>query len=655
LKILDESTSKQDFLEYLLERINSRSINLFLGAGMSKKLPSNLPLSNEFRALVFEKLCIHEKIGEIYEKYVIQLSSIPFESFVKLMIDGSDFFKFFLSAFGSGKPNKNHLLITELVANGLISKILTTNFDIMLEQAVKLRQENLDDLKVVFDEKHFDKLDLNAMKTPVICKIHGSIQEPSSIRVTLDLISRQSLQQARANILDYFFRTSGKDLLVLGYSCSDKFDINPFLKNLKSKINVLIIKHEPTNFKIEKLGEPFEAFSGIQVACNTDDIIDYFWDKFLGGNHEDTKTGGQDWKKDIHSWSLRLDSAQRLYLVGNVLLEMRELDESILLFNQGLHRAPNKSLEALILTRLGSARILKGNYVKASELYRESLPLLEEGKDDIKIAEIYHFLGMIEKLRSNYDDAEDLLKRSLAICQRSGFLFGTATAMTEMGTIYQRKGDFEKGKALYSQSLVLDRKIGNVSGMAVCLHQLGMIRRIEGDVKRAENFFKESHEIRKKLGDKHGIAASKHELGLCALKRRKLDVAEKFFEEALQILEELGDQARIAWTLHELGTVFYVRGDYDRAEELIQRSIQIKRSNNDQKGISDGLAQIGVIRMQQGRYDEAERLLSDAYEISKKLEDKHTMKLVLRTLEMLYSRKRDLRKLYRTVALRESI
>lgn len=572
------------------------------------------------------------------------MNKIPFESFIASIVSDSDFFDCFVRIFGFGAPNKNHELVARLILKGYLTNILTTNFDVMLERSIHSLNDK-QDLKIIYNEQQFNAVNLNSNKVPVICKIHGGIQETASIRTILGLIAKSELIRSRSRILDYFFRTSNKDVLVLGYSCSDVFDINPFIESLSSKIRVMVVNHHITDFKIEKLPKPFERFSGNQITCNTDVIIDYLWKQFIGTKYTETENTDQHWRRDISTWIHGINSAQRLYLAGDIMLAVSEPNKSVELLRQALDKSSDKKLSAHILLSLASAKSLTGDYPEVARLCEESLPILEEIGEDIKIAQCHYLIGIVEKLRGNYVGAEELFRKSLMIYQKTGVTDGTARILLEIGTVYQRRGDFGNAEKSYKESLSLHRKNGNLVGIAGCLHQLGQIARIQGNRELAKSLLEESLEINNKLGLLLNIAGSKHELALCRRDSGELDEAQKLFEETLETLNMLNEQARIAWTLHDLGTVFFLREEYDKAEKLTLKSLEIKKSKNDQKGIAESLGQIGVIRIHQDRYVEAEKLLLDAWEISQKLKDKYTMNAILENLEIIYVKKREFAKL----------
>lgn len=357
-EMFNSSFSENDFLKYIADQINSKSLNFFLGAGISKNPPSDLPLASEFRDHFFKEVCIGEGREAVYFNFRNKLFTIPFEGFASTIIYGSNFFECFTRVFSHGKPNKNHLLVASLIAKNLLSRILTTNFDTLLEQAIASHNIETKDVLVLYDEKQFNKELLNSAKNPIICKIHGGIQDTSSIRTTLDLVAKSELQKARVDVLDYFLRTSKKDLLVLGYSCSDEFDINPFTQNLSSKTFVLLISHQENGFSIQKLKRPFESFQGYTVVCNTDKIIGYIWEQFVKTQYVSEKCNDQSWRDEVSSWIQGLNSAQRLFLVGKILIQLNEPKEAEKLLSQGLNLATNRRLKAYILSSLAQAQMI---------------------------------------------------------------------------------------------------------------------------------------------------------------------------------------------------------------------------------------------------------------------------------------------------------
>ena len=118
-------SSKIEFCKYLISRIIERKVSFFLGGGISKN--SGLPLAKELENYILKKLCDDLKIPN-FIKYFNNLT-LPFEAFVQIFTDyPKDFFSAFIEIYKLGKPNTNHFLISNLIKDGYVSEVLTTNF-----------------------------------------------------------------------------------------------------------------------------------------------------------------------------------------------------------------------------------------------------------------------------------------------------------------------------------------------------------------------------------------------------------------------------------------------------------------------------------------------------------------------------------------------
>lgn len=219
------SFSKKEFLAYLVEQIRNKKVSFFTGAGISKN--SGLPLAKEFESYLLQRLCNQLKLTKTYGRYSQSLN-LPFELFVDVLsYTSKNFFDSFLDIFRLGKPNANHYLISKLMKESYVSEVLTTNFDTLLEEA--LRIDNVD-FSYLFNEKQFRELDYNKLVSPVIFKIHGSVNHPNSVRSTLRVVASKVLLQSRTEIFSYFFDKLDKDIVFLGYSCSDELMLTSFSK-----------------------------------------------------------------------------------------------------------------------------------------------------------------------------------------------------------------------------------------------------------------------------------------------------------------------------------------------------------------------------------------------------------------------------------------
>lgn len=108
---------------------NSKSV-LFCGAGISAN--SGIPLARELVYRILRELDISSERADL-----LMESSLPFEAFFETVIDTSACANELFSVFDSEHPTTNHALIAKLAKLELIHVIVTTNFDSLIEEAMK--------------------------------------------------------------------------------------------------------------------------------------------------------------------------------------------------------------------------------------------------------------------------------------------------------------------------------------------------------------------------------------------------------------------------------------------------------------------------------------------------------------------------------------
>ena len=207
----------------LKESITVKQTVVFCGAGISRH--SGLPLANELVRYVLEMLNVLKEQTE-----TIINSNLPFEAFIETLREASDIDRI-LDIFHLGIPNTNHILLAKLAKAKYLKTICTTNFDQLIERA--LQSEGLvkgEDFQVFYKEDDFSHIDWDDDKIHLI-KIHGSVEDKDNMAVTLQQVAKQELSAQRMRVIEHIFsKGADQNVLVLGYSCSDVFDISPQIK-----------------------------------------------------------------------------------------------------------------------------------------------------------------------------------------------------------------------------------------------------------------------------------------------------------------------------------------------------------------------------------------------------------------------------------------
>lgn len=273
-------------LEQITNSAISNRLSIWAGAGVSCNPPACLPLARELKFHILERICSDGSLHELYKNRLYQNGDIgskieeyPFEAFIECIARDYEILDAILTMLRAGSPNENHDTIARLAAKGCIQEILTTNLDLLIEKALEsIGLSRSDDFQVYFTEKQFSATRLDR-DLPVIFKIHGSADHEDSVRIMLSDVASETLSESRVRILQHFLCSEEGDLLIVGYSGRDEFDINPALSRLSPKKRIFYVLHRPQVIEMGKgvtistLPYPFQNFRGCTLVCDTDEVI----------------------------------------------------------------------------------------------------------------------------------------------------------------------------------------------------------------------------------------------------------------------------------------------------------------------------------------------------------------------------------------------
>jgi len=191
--------------------LQTGTVTILCGAGVSAAPPSNLPLAS---ALVASARAAF--LGR-YDTYIRTFAVRP-ETFFKYVYDLAqlELIEYLKRILSSDKPNSDHLFLATALAAG--NHVITTNFDLLIEQAGT-------HLGVQFN-RYVSSLSLKTTISGTLLKVHGSIDSSRSLAVTIDQIGL-GLNSQRRSMLEAL--TKRRTVLVLGYSGYDQLDIMPAL------------------------------------------------------------------------------------------------------------------------------------------------------------------------------------------------------------------------------------------------------------------------------------------------------------------------------------------------------------------------------------------------------------------------------------------
>ena len=340
---------------------------------------------------------------------------MPFEAIVEILSENSDIDSI-LDIYSMGEPNTNHIFIAMLAKTHLIKTIVTTNFDSLIEKALinaELKEDR--DFKVYYLEDHFsnsnklwDELASDNDDIIRVFKIHGSIVDKNSIRATMKAVANQSLSDKRLNIIQHLFSTGTHDtVLVLGYSCSDVFDITPSIKRLN---------------KDKKRG--YQNIGTIYFNQRNFIMAIEYYEKSLKINLE---------IGDKNLESVCYENQGNAYLMLNDLNKSLEYQEKSLKIARDIG---DIRLESACYGNRGSTYLILYNFNKAIEYYDKSLKIAEDIGDIRGESRGYAGLSISYYMLCDFNKGIEYSEKSLKIAIDIGDKLGELKCYEGLGIAF---------------------------------------------------------------------------------------------------------------------------------------------------------------------------------------------------------------------------
>jgi len=316
-------------LPKIAKKIREGKVAIWYGAGIS--YDSGLPTASRFQSLYLDRL--KAKVGVV----PALPRDLPMEVLIECLSSVTELSSI-IGILRVGMPNPNHEFIASLVEKHFVKTVVTTNQDNMGERALTNKgMVRGKDFKVIFNDEEFrDPSHLGFGNKPIVFKPHGTIEDIDSVKITLQQVASKELSEGKRDLIRYVFKSGRHDtVLVLGYSCSDEFDINPEIRRIEGggKEVVVVQHHDSSAHRIEDVKlraakNPFRSYSGIRVfiktgefvrrMCNVLNSFDCsFFDDEVGTfvRREHARIEIED---KVNAWGSTLKEGQREFIISKV-------------------------------------------------------------------------------------------------------------------------------------------------------------------------------------------------------------------------------------------------------------------------------------------------------------------------------------------------
>lgn len=572
--------SRQKSITEISKQIKLQECAIFCGAGIS--LNSGLPIVTQFLNYVLDSINVEKtEIDKILN------SNLPFESFIQTIKEESNI-DHILDIFSKGEPNTNHLFIAELVKQGNLKNIFTTNFDILIEKAIENKGlvENID-FKVYKSEKDFKNINWNDDKVKII-KIHGCISDKEEMAITLELVAKQILVDNKNKVVASFFsKKVNPKIIVLGYSCSDVFDIYPLIESIDNeKSEITFIEHSQSELEFNQeevskrnIKNPFKQFLGHRITTSTSLLIKDLWKNLISINYEN-KASNIDWKVNVDKWlseACEYSIGIKDQISGRILYDIGQYKTAIKIWEKGLNIAQKENNLIFFYSLLGNIGMAKnslGNYKEAISCLEESVnACCENGNSQGEVSQL-QALGNIYRNIRQFDKSLNAFQKARKIAEK----FEPESLCSTLGnlaTVYNQTGDYNEAIKVLNKGIVLAKSVGRKQSEGSMLASFGIAYFQKGDFDKAFKFTTESIEVTRLIGDKNGECLSLHNLSNFCLQFEKYDDAIKYSTISLNIAKEIGIKPNIASAYYNIGTSNFFKGEIELAIINLKKSTSL--------------------------------------------------------------------------------
>lgn len=487
----------------------ARTTAIFCGAGIS--FNSGIPIVSSLLTYVFEKLELNK-----IEQDLIFKSHFPFEEIIETILEESDISEI-QEVFLEGEPNTNHILIAKLVKNGLLTLVYTTNFDTLIEKALKNEGLYKDEDYVVCSSKvGLLTIDWDDER-PKLIKIHGCASEKQEMAITLSQLASNRYTTLRTSLLSKLFCNSRiESVLVLGYSCSD-FDLTSIIETFDGdRAKIYFVDHSDEE-KIEDVGlkaykNPFKTYNGLRLYINTDELLNKLWAKLIVQQKPDVLIVPPNWESKIDRWFKDAQensgigfkhhiAARLLYAIGEFRLVIEHCQQAVVI-------AKKEGRWITFASEIGTMGLAYSTLREtgaAIQCYEKALPITRSlGYTKNICAQLQQYANVLHHSGKN-KEAIAVFEEALEYTKEENNEFSVSNILGNMANAYNQTGQYLKARHSLEKALEISRRIGNLQAESSQLGALGTTYMLTGQFLKAEETYLAAIKIKRLIADKQNL------------------------------------------------------------------------------------------------------------------------------------------------------
>jgi tetratricopeptide (TPR) repeat protein len=476
--------------ETLEHSLHQRKLVPFCGAGIS--LPSGIPLVSDLKWEIARHIAGSESVID-----AIGRSAMPFEEFMQILVDHTDCRSLF-GVFEVGKPSVYHHFLAKLVREGYLRHIVTTNFDLHIEAALQSEGVAFD---VLYTDAQLSEFDWTKADRATVLKLHGTIADRDNLGATMRRVAAAQMVRHREScVQELFGRSYPWHVLVVGYSFSDQFDINPNIASIdKPQGRVTFIQHVLSSTQclsrslVESGLSTLTGLNGEFIECATESLVRLLWTRLLSEPfpRELACADDKEWRTIVSEWASQVRSQRgaRQLLAGSMLRREGKYDLSNVELEQCLEQAHGVHFahRSVAFQMLGDNLSDMGRPKEAIAPLREALHTMRPDSDEER-ARCLTSLGVALERLQQYRASIRIHRRALrcvgskhAPMLRGICLSNLGIALKNSGKKTGREADIREALSVQQDALAIGLDSGDIRSVCRAYGNLGIIHSLLGN------------------------------------------------------------------------------------------------------------------------------------------------------------------------------
>jgi len=636
---ISDGPNGPDFKELFSE---NRLCTYLVGAGISMDPPSCVPSARMFVSELFKYYAPEEE-----KEKLSSLDTLRYEFLVEKVQNLFDKKLKFLDYLSEvQEPNAIHLFLANMIMR--YNYVITTNFDYLIEYALKKKlamfpafHDYHKKVMVIITKEDYKKK--VSFQFPLI-KIHGSKLDVMTGRLTTDSLVTTISALGREREKGETFAIepykkplinevmNGRDLVIMGYSGSDDFDISPMLRELGNMKRIIWIDHDHSRTLGNEVVYKYTSVAGLKELGSTDlPKLDKLLVELAS-------------KKNVEVYKIKANTIE--FVKGRLAPIYKESFE---LLQKDTPEVPSFSdymkENHFVAPRSSRYRLAHDIYYELGEIEsaertaERGLQISKEEGHGINKNYFTNAMGLIYMSKGDYDKALGQFEKSLELTDNLNQPIEKIAIFLNMGALYQKKSDLKNAfKYVFDAAALLKDTTPSLLKFSV-LNSLGILYRTNGDLPNAIKSLESALEIAEKSGDLNRKSLCLNNLAGMKLTQGLLNPALGYASEALKIDEQLGDLSSMRNTFNTIGNIYIAAGQYSQALLNLEKAYQTATKIQDLKGKALSANTIGVIYYQTGKLDLALEKYNEALNISKEIGDRSMLATGLNNIGMYHRAK----------------